>query len=194
MPTDTRTALLDSAERAARTRGFDGFSYADLAKDVGIRKASIHHHFPTKAALSAAIMQRYYIDFEKACANIDATQTSGGARLNALIEQYRDALDGGKSLCLCVSFSTSRESLPPEVIVQLSRFRTMAITWLQTTFETGQSDGTIAGVKDPISEAAAALPLLEGAQLAARAQESSRLFDNATALLLDRIIHTGRDV
>ena len=186
MPTDTKTALLDSAERAARTRGFDGFSYADLAEDVGIRKASIHHHFPTKAALSVALMQRYYIELEKTCAGIDAAETSGGARLSALIDIYRNALDGGKSLCLCVSLSTSRESLPPEVITQISRFRVMMIHWLKTTFETGKSDSTIAGVDDPTKEAAATLPLLEGAQLAARAEENPILFETALQLLLQR--------
>lgn len=187
MPTDTKTALLDSAERASRTRGFDGFSYADLAKDVGIRKASIHHHFSTKAALSVALMQRYYLVFEKVCADIDAAETSGGARLSALISQYRDASGGGKSLCLCVSFSTSRESLPPEVISQISRFRVMMINWLETTFAAGKSDGTITDVGDPAREAAATLPLLEGAQLAARAEENPKLFENALQLLLQRI-------
>ena len=105
MPTETKTSLLDSAERAVRTYGFDGFSYADLAADVGIRKASIHHHFPTKADLSVALMQRYHLELEKVCADIDATASTGGARLYALVDRYRNALDGGKSLCLCVSFS-----------------------------------------------------------------------------------------
>jgi TetR/AcrR family transcriptional repressor of nem operon len=183
---DTKTVLLNSAERRARTLGFDGFSYADLSVDVGIRKASIHHHFPSKAALSVALMQRYYADFETTCAEIDAAQTSGGARLCALIERYRKALDGGKSLCLCVSFSTSRESLPPEVITQISCFRAMMIGWLKSTFVAGQSDGTIVGVVNPDMEAAATLALLEGAQLAARAEENLIFFDSATRLLQQR--------
>ena len=62
METDTKTALLNSAERAARSKGFDGFSYADLAKEVGIRKASIHYHFPTKDALTISLMVRYHSD------------------------------------------------------------------------------------------------------------------------------------
>ena len=188
MSTDTKTALLNSAEHRARTQGFDGFSYADLSEDVGIRKASIHHHFPSKAALSVALMQRYHADFEAICAEIDAAQTSGGARLSALIQRYRKALDGGKSLCLCVSFSTSRKSLAPEVIKQISCFRTMMLNWLKRSYEAGQSDGTIVGVIDPAAEAAATLPLLEGAQLAARAEENPILFDSATRLLLDRCI------
>lgn len=188
MRIDTKTALLDSAERAARRRGFDGFSYADLAEDVGIRKASIHHHFPTKAALSVALMQRYAAQIKDALTVIDASHPSGQARLAALIDHYRGALNGGKSLCLCVSFSTSRESLPDEVITEISGFRQMLIDWLTKTFELGRADGTIAGVMEPAREAAATLSLLEGAQLTARAQENLALFENGVHLLRQRLI------
>lgn len=187
MPTDTKTALMNSAETAARRRGIDGFSYADLSNDVGIRKASIHHHFPTKAALSVALMERYYDDLQTACADIDATHETGGARLKALIDLYRLATDGGKSLCLCVSFTTSRESLPAEVVAQVSRFREMMIHWIETAFIAAKSDGSIKSVTDPTLEASATLPLLEGAQLAARAEENSALFDNATKILFRRL-------
>lgn len=187
MLSDTKTALLDSAERAARTRGFDGFSYADLSEDVGIRKASIHHHFPTKAALSVALMERYYSGFQTVCSEIDAAHLTGGARLRALIDRYRTALDGGKSLCLCVSFSTSRESLPKTVISQISRFRKMMIDWIEAAFVAGKSDGSIHTTVAPEIEAAATLPLLEGAQLAARAEENPDLFDSAMRMLVDRL-------
>ena len=187
MARDTKTALLDSAERAARTLGFDGFSYKDLADDVGIRKASIHHHFPTKALLSEALMQRYYTNLEAGCAEIEAAHATGGARLSALIARYRHAIDDGKSLCLCVSFSSSRDSLPPEAIVEITRFRKMIIAWLAKAFATGAADGTIVDVRDPEQEAAAAMPLLEGAQLAARAQENAAHFDQAVQLLTRRL-------
>ncbi|MEP4194409.1 MAG: TetR/AcrR family transcriptional regulator [Aliishimia sp.] len=187
MSTDTKTALLNSAERAARTHGFDGFSYADLAKDVGIRKASIHHHFPSKANLSVELMKRYCTGLEAVCAEIDANASTGGARVMELIEQYRVALNDGKTLCLCVSFSASRESLPPEVIQQISLFRAMILDWLSFTFQTGAEDGSISNVVDPALEASAALAMFEGAQLAARAEEKPQLFDNAVQLLKRRI-------
>ncbi|MFK7751120.1 MAG: TetR/AcrR family transcriptional regulator [Sedimentitalea sp.] len=187
MPTDTKTALLNSAEKAARTRGFDGFSYADLAQDVGIRKASIHHHFSTKAALSVALMKRYHQTLKAACAEIDAAHLSGAARVSALVDVYHDALQGGTSLCLCVSFSTSRESLPAEVIQEISIFRQMMLGWLGAAFATGKKDGSIAAVADPGVEAAAMLALLEGAQLAARAEENPKLFHNAIAVFKARL-------
>ncbi|MEP5729490.1 MAG: TetR/AcrR family transcriptional regulator [Sulfitobacter sp.] len=188
MPTtDTKTALLNSAEHAARTLGFDGFSYADLAEDVGIRKASIHHHFPSKANLSVALMQRYLATFQETCSKIEADCPTGGARLTELIERYRVGSDDGKRLCLCVSFSASRDSLPPDVLDQISRFRSMIIEWMTETFKLGQSDGSITGTTAPALEAAAALSLFEGAQLAARAEENPALFDNAIELLRQRI-------
>jgi len=187
MPIDTKTALLDSAERAARTRGFDGFSYADLAEDVGIRKASIHHHFPSKAALSVALMERYHAELKSACAEIDEEHATGSAQLSALINRYHEALDEGRSLCLCVAFSTSTESLPAEVTEQMGRFRSMMLDWLTATFTLGRDDETIQNVIDPTLEASAALPLLEGAQLAARVRNDPKLFVDAMQLLAIRL-------
>ena len=186
MTTDTKTALLDVAEHAARARGFDGFSYADLAEAVGIRKASIHYHFPTKAALSAALMDRYHAVLEGECKKIEERHDTGAARLRALIGLYRDALNDGKTLCLCVSLISSRESLSDEVIEKIKAFRAMMIGRIQAIFELGQRDKTISGVTNPSAEARAALALLEGAHLTARAEENADTFDEAVAVLKSR--------
>ncbi|MDC0660573.1 TetR/AcrR family transcriptional regulator [Leisingera sp. SS27] len=186
-PPDRKTALLDSAERAARSRGFDGFSYADLAKDVGIRTASIHYHFPSKADLSTALMQRYHESFAAICEEIDAHHATGGARLQALIDRYRIAHNDAQWVCLCVAFSISRESLSPEVVGQISRFRAMMRKWIGAVFELGRSDGTILNTSDSAIEAAATLSLLEGAQLSARAEENPARFEEAMAHLASRV-------
>ena len=195
MPKDTKTALLNSAEAAARAAGFDGFSYADLAADVGIRKASIHHHFPTKAALATALMGRYRDRLAEACDEIDASHATAAERMRALIAVYREALAGGQSLCLCVSLSTSRDSLPPEVIARMTEYRAMMTAWIETLYRCGRAqgltrarhDGTIADAGDPGAEAAATLALLEGAQLAARTESSPERFDQATRMLKARL-------
>ncbi|MEP2784064.1 MAG: TetR/AcrR family transcriptional regulator [Pseudoruegeria sp.] len=187
MVTDTKTALLDSAERAARSRGFDGFSYADLSNDVGIRKASIHYHFPTKADLALALMQRYRLNFQNVCEQIEKTEQSGARRLEAVIGNYRDALNGGNTLCLCVSLSASRDSLPAGVIDEIQAFRQEMITWLCRAFQIAKEDESIVGIYHPQAEAAAALSLFEGAHLAARAEENPDLFEKAIWLLQHRI-------
>ncbi len=184
---DTKKALLDSAEHAISTRGYDGFSYADLAVDVGIRKASIHHHFPTKADLALALIARYSSNFVSKLDHLCAVHPTGGERLKAYVLACRDALDGGKKLCLCVAFCTGRDGLSPEVLAVLDRFHLTVTAWLGDVFAAGKADDTIADVRDYDSEAHACLAQMEGAQLIARAATDVERFDSAVARLLDRI-------
>ena len=188
MEIDTKTALLNSAEFAVRSKGFDGFSYADLANDVGIRKASIHYHFPTKAALSAALMTRYHTELTGRCVEIEETCETAGARMRALIALYRAALNDGKTLCLCVSLIISRESLSNEVTDKIREFRRMLTRWIENVFALGKTDHSITGVEDPKAEARAALALLEGAHLTARAESSVQTFDDAVEVLTARCL------
>ncbi|WP_373191284.1 TetR/AcrR family transcriptional regulator [Halomonas sp.] len=186
MNRDTRTALMDLAEHSVRSRGFDGFSYADLAEAAGIRKASIHYHFPTKANLSEALIERYQTHLQQGLAGIETTHSSAGARLEALIALYRSALHDGRTVCLCVAFSICRESLSDAVIAQVGAVRVMVLQWLTSMFELGLRDGSIAAIQDPTDEAHATLATLEGAHLAARTEEDSAVFDAATRLLSAR--------
>ena len=178
---DTRTALLDSAERVARQRGFDAFSYADLAKEVGIRKASIHYHFPMKADLAFGLIERYAQRFSQTLSKIAASPGPAAAKLSTYRELYRDALADGDQLCLCVAMSAGRDSFSEPVLELLNQFHEDSIAWLTQVFEEGQADGSITHVGDPASEAPATLALMEGAQLVARAAKDTTLFDQATA-------------
>ena len=185
---ETRDALLDSAEQLARSRGFDAFSYADLSREVGIRKASIHHHFPTKADLALALIARYRTHFEQALERIADEAPTGSARLRGYVDAYRAALKGGRAVCLCVAFSAGRESFGDPVLVELNGFHENGMRWLQQTFEEGLKDGSIDSVGTPTGEAAAALALVEGAQLIARAAGDVTRYDAATDLLRRRAL------
>ncbi len=184
---ETKTALLNAAERASRTHGYDGFSYADLAREVGIRKASIHHHFPGKADLALALINRYRGNFEQALVDISAKQNLGGAKLQAYLDAYRAGMSGGKTMCLAVAFSIGRESLPEAVVKELHTFHQSGIAWLSELFELGKQDNSITGVSNPEFEAAACLALVEGAQLQARAADDLARFDIAVSALQQRI-------
>lgn len=186
MTTDTKTALLDAAEHAVRTRGFDGFSYADMAEAVGIRKASIHYHFPTKAVLSEALMDRYRAKVAAHCAEIEMQHTTGADRILHLIAMYRSALNDGDTLCLCVSLTNSHANLSHVTNDKIAAYRGFIIGWMTDVFALGQQDGSITGVTAPQQDAAAALAVLEGAHLAARATENVETFDAALAALISR--------
>lgn len=186
MQPDTKTTLLDLAEKAARSRGYDGFSFGDLAQAAGIRKASIHYHFATKAVLSAALMDRYHAAVEQVCVDIETTHDRAVDRLAALVSFYRNALGGGETLCLCVAFTISRDSLADEVKDKIVDFRAMMTTWMTALFELGKRDGTISTISAPQAEAYATLAMLEGAHLSAHAENDIKPFDKATEALLDR--------
>ncbi len=173
---DTRTSLLQAAERAARRRGYDGFSFAHLAADVGIRKASIHHHFPTKPALALALVKNYRAEMTVALDAISERHATAAEQLRALVAHYRAALMDGEGLCLCVALSVSREALRDDVAEEIACFRADVIRWLSGVFaHDGHAEGRA------LTAARAALALLEGAQLAARCARNPRPFDDATA-------------
>jgi len=184
---DTRTALLDSAERVARARGYEGFSYADLAKEVGIRKASIHYHFPKKADLAQALIARYRINFFENIEKISTDNQTGGARLKAYLNLYKTGLSNCDALCLCVAFSVGPESLSSPVLKELETFHGDSLIWLASVFELGVHDGSIMSSASPENEAAATMALVEGAQLLARSANKISYFDRSLEQLLSRI-------
>ncbi len=184
---DTKEKLLASAEASARAHGYDGFSYADLAADVGIRKASIHHHFPKKRDLALALIERYAAAIAVELDAIADRVTRASDQLRAYIAMYRGALSGGSTLCLCVAFSLSRESVADDVAAAIDRFRDRSVAWLVEVFERGKLDGSIHDVQAPADEAITCLALVEGAQLAARAALSPDRFDSALVLMAKRL-------
>ena len=184
---NTRISLLQSAEQAVRQRGYHGFSYADLAREIGIRKASIHHHFPTKADLGVALIERYNAAFFDQLKNIKDAEGTAADQLRAYLRLYRDALDNGEQVCLCVSLSAGRDHLSDEILDQLDQFHRDSLHWLEQLFERADADGSISLHAAPEAEASAALALVEGAQLLARASKDMTQFDQSTRALHARL-------
>jgi TetR/AcrR family transcriptional repressor of nem operon len=185
---DTRISLLNSAEAYVRRRGFDGVSYADLAQDVGIRKASIHYHFPTKGDLSLALIDRYHTVFLNRLTALAALEIRASGRLLGFVDIYRNATEGGRSLCLCVALSVTQHALPVATRTALARYHQDVAAWLETVFRLAQSDGSVRNVQDPWAEATAALAQVEGAQILARAAGETARFEAAIDTLRSRAL------
>src|SRR5690348_14354670 len=88
----TASRVLDVAERLVQVRGFNGFSYADIAAELQITKASLHYHFATKADLGEALIARYASRFFGALDAADHDGTSAPAKLTAYAKLYADVL------------------------------------------------------------------------------------------------------
>lgn len=184
---DTRTRLLDAAEQAARHAGYEGFSYAHLAETVGIKKASIHHHFRTKADLALALIERYSVRISETLKVLEDNHPVAAGALAGYLELYRGALGGGDTLCLCVALSVSPGSLTEPVLAAVSGFHADSLVWLTARFGSAIVDGSVSDVTNPAAEAAALLALVEGAQLLARAEHSEAPFLRAVALFESRL-------
>jgi TetR/AcrR family transcriptional repressor of nem operon len=160
----TRDALLRAAEHLVRSRGYSAFSYADLAEAVGIRKASIHHHFPSKADLGCALVDEYAARFEALCAAIDDGHEAAVDRLKAYGTIYEESLGGGH-LCLCGMLATELLVLPDGVPDRVRAFFSAQTAWLERTIAAGQTRGELNKRRTPHAGAEHAFATLQGAML-----------------------------
>ncbi len=177
-----RTKLLDRAEELARSRGFDAFSFADLARHAQIAKPSVHHHFATKAKLSQALILRYNERIADALTEIAETSATPRRCLERFVDLYREAAQDGQALCLCVAFSAGRSSLDDDVLDALAAFHTGVLGWLRAA---------LSAHGRPEREAESVLALVEGAQLMARASVDIARFDAATAPFVASLAQQG---
>jgi TetR/AcrR family transcriptional repressor of nem operon len=180
--------LLTHAEALARSRGIDAFSYADLAAATGIRKASVHYHFATKADLTLALIEDYAARVADRLNQIEAQSAAASGALRDFLQLYHEALGTGDSLCLCVAFSAATDSLPEASVTRVEAFRNDVTAWLNAQFDRARQDGSVRALSDPAQEAAALFALVEGAQLVARAARNPDRFTDAVAHFSDRLM------
>lgn len=164
---DTRTELLMQAETLVRGRGWSGFSYADLSEAVGIRKASIHHHFRTKEDLGAALVGTYAARYDAALAAILAAHPAGIDRVSAYGRLYLGGVEQGLG-CLCAALAIEGDALPERLRRDVVGFFEEHLRWLERVFRDGQADGSIRAGLDPRSHARFVVATLEGALLMER--------------------------
>ena len=180
----TKSRLLDAAERLCQTRGFNGFSFRDLAEVVGIRSASIHYHFPTKGDLGRALVMRYRQRMEAALDEIARRESSSAGRVKRLVNLLRELLRDQNRMCLCGILAAEAGSIAPEVTLEVRRFFEECEHWLSGVMREGRQQGELSFSGSPGLAARAFFAALEGAMISARAfGEERRLTDSADWVL-----------
>jgi TetR/AcrR family transcriptional repressor of nem operon len=180
---DTATRILDSAENLVQVRGFNGFSYADVAAELAITKASLHYHFPGKAELGRALIARYGARFAEALAEIDATGGTAPARLRAYAGIYAGVLRA-RRMCLCGMLAAEYQTLPQPMRDAVIGFFDANETWLAGLLAQGRDAGELAFEGTPHEAARLIVSTLEGAMLVARPYGDSDRFELAAQRLL----------
>ena len=181
---NSRDRILEVAEGLVQTLGYDGFSYADVADRVGIRKASIHHHFPSKSDLGVELIEKFRRDCGSRLDSLAATDPAG--RLEGYVGLFRETLRSGR-MCLCGILAAGFANLSGELRTALIAALGDQETWLTRAVEDGQSGGSIRKDLSPEVLARNFLGGLEGALLLARVHDDPGRFESAVLGLIDGI-------
>jgi TetR/AcrR family transcriptional repressor of nem operon len=168
---ETAGRLMDLAEARIRDAGYNGFSFRELAAEIGIKSASVHHHFPTKADMAAAVARRYADRFMEAVSR--AQDESADAAISIYRSAFRTALDRDGRMCLCGVLGAEVGGLPSEVAREARDFFRRTVSDLTDRIGGDGSEDRALHV----------IATLEGAMILGRAFGDIGAFDRAAAAL-----------
>lgn len=182
-PVATAERILETAERLVQTQGFNAFSYADIAEEVGITKASLHYHFPTKVKLGARLISRYTETFQRALLAIDESHDDARQKLESYVRLYESVLRNNR-MCLCGMLAADYATLPRPMRELLKTFFDVNESWLAQVLEQGRAKKQLRLAGPAQEEARLLLAGLEGAMLVARSYSEVGRFNAVAARLL----------
>ena len=169
----SREKILAAARHIAQAHGYGGLNFRDVADEVGIKAASIYHHFPSKADLGAAVARRYW---EDTAASLDMLSAECADPVRSLLHypaMFRRALANGNRMCLCSFMAAEYDDLPEAVKHEVQAFADINVAWLSRALSAG-------GVVSPEASekrARAIFAAIAGAQLTARSRADLALYD-----------------
>ena len=183
---DTATELLNTAQRLVQERGYNAFSYKDLAEAVGIRTASIHYHFPSKTDLGVALMERYTNELNAGLAALDEGATSSQAKLEEFMGLYSETEASG-AICLCGSLASDRQTLPEELQEAITVYLDRTEAWLSATLSNGAEQGEFRLPGDAADLAASLMSSLQGGLILSRARDGQRMLGIVKRVFLNSL-------
>jgi TetR/AcrR family transcriptional regulator, transcriptional repressor for nem operon len=180
--------VLDAAEGLVQQHGYNGFSYDDVARLVGIKKPSIHHHFATKAELVAVVARRYSSRFGEQLVQIESKHAKAPARLVAYAALFERTFAQDRRLCVCGMLGAEAQSLPEEVAQEVGSFFRANLAWLTQIFAEGQRSASIQPGRNASALAELYLCALEGAMVVGRGMPSTRGPTQVARTLLSQLV------
>jgi TetR/AcrR family transcriptional repressor of nem operon len=172
---DTRQRIMSAARLTVQDRGYGGLSFRELAKDVGIKSASIHHYFPTKGELGGALAERYTSDFADYLDGLLAESLDQDACIRKYTDVFRNTLLNENRMCLGGIMAAEHKELPIEVRAEVVKFSEMNVRWLVKVLSLGKNSRV--ATKATQRQALAIFAAIEGAQLVARSRGDVSVYD-----------------
>lgn len=171
---DTKQTILDAARRVVQARGYNALSFRELAKEVGIKSASIHYHFPTKGDLGAALAKRYTADIAGYLEQLLTESQDPTIMMDAYTAAFRAALENDNRMCLCGILAAEHHDLPAEVRVEVDGFTDANVLWLSKVLALKQPQAQPDALK---RQALSVFGAIQGAQLVSRGRNDIAVYD-----------------
>ncbi|WP_375203886.1 TetR/AcrR family transcriptional regulator [Hyphococcus sp.] len=172
---DKREEILTVARAAAQAHGYNGLNFRELAKAVGVKSASVHYHFPTKADLGAELARRYREEAEATLESISASSADPARRLRNYVGVFRLALENNNRMCMCGLMAAEVDDLPDAVKAEVKLFGDVNAAWLAKTLgEASEGRSSKANRRRALAVFAA----VSGAQLIARGRGDVAVYDD----------------
>ena len=173
MSSNAREAILTVARRTAQAHGYGGLNFRDLANEVGIKAASIHYYFPSKADLGAAVARRYWEDTAAHLESMLARTPDPLRCLRQYPDIFRKSLESENRMCLCSFMAAEFDDLPDAVKKEVQAFADVNVAWLSGLL----SAAAVVGRRRKRRQARAIFAAVAGAQLMARSRSDIALYD-----------------
>ncbi|CAG9184666.1 TetR/AcrR family transcriptional regulator [Cupriavidus pampae] len=171
---DTKQRILQIARGMVQAHGYNALSFRDIAQEIGIKGPAVHHHFPTKGDLGAALARAYTEDAVVLLEELLLTSHSQREVFERYVSVFRAALENDNRMCLCGIMSAELADLPEAVQVEVNRFTDVNIAWLTRLLAL---DAEPAPEDARRRRALAIFTAIEGAQLVARGHRDIAMFN-----------------
>lgn len=176
MKVDMREMIMAAAKATVQARGYNALSFREIAKEVGIKSASVHHHFATKGDLGSALARRYNEEGEIYLKGLLDTNADATQLMNAYTKVFRSALINDNRMCLCGVMIAEFDNLPLYIRGEVNRFTEINVAWIEEVLKRDKP----AANKSMLGEQAMAIfAAVEGAQLIARGCHDISVYDRS---------------
>lgn len=186
---DTAERIMDVAHQLLAERGFSAFSYADIAETIQIRKASIHHHFPTKTALVVAVLERHRLRMQEAHTRLDELVSSPVNRLKMYVDHWEACIRSmTEPFCIAALLGAEMPGLPEEVQAEVGKHFLSLRQWIAKTLKDGVKQKLLKLQGTADVEAEMLMAAVHGAMISARVNHSGTIFKHVTTNALQRLL------
>lgn len=174
---NTRQQIIDYSANCLRSRGFDGFSYLDISRELGIKKASVHHHFPKKEDLGIALCEWTKDWMIQGLDHFDQRGNSSWDKLERYLKAALKHSESDNHLCPLAAFYNDLSKLPEAILVEIKKLDALELNWVKRVIQQGQSDDEFNSDDDAEAMASLFIYSCKGALHHARLHGSQHYFE-----------------